>query len=534
MSSYKVLVSDKLAPEGLALLEAAEGIEVDVKPGLAPEDLLGIIAQYDGLAIRSGTKVTAQVIEAARKLKVVGRAGIGVDNVDLSAATKRGILVMNTPEGNVVTTAEHAISLMCSLTRNIPKATASVKAGRWEKSKLQGRELFGKTLGVVGLGNIGKIVASRGLGLQMKVVAFDPFVTKARAQQLGVELLELDALLASADYVTLHVPLTDKTRGLIGEAALSKMKRGAFLINAARGGLVDERAVCASLDAGHLAGAAFDVYEKEPPDADHPLLQQPNVVLTPHLGASTSEAQVNVSVSVAQQIIDYLSGGVIKNAINAPAVSKDLLDQVGPYLHLASKLGRMAGQLHRGNVESVRIKLAGASTEMPAEIPTAPIRAALLVGLLETALGRDVNPVSANVMAEERGIEVSDERTTQVGDFRKALTVEVQGEGRTQITGTLFGADDARIVMVEDFRLEIVPKGYVLLTEHTDQPGIIGRIGTVLGDAGINIARLNLSKKSDTSEAHAALSIDARVSSEVLGKLQAIEGINSVEQLDLG
>ncbi len=509
---FRVLVSDKLAPEGLAIFEAAEGIEVDNRPGLSAEDLLGIIHQYDGLAIRSGTTVTREVLEKAARLKVVGRAGIGTDNVDKAAASEKGVLVMNTPDGNVVTTAEHAISLMCSLVRKIPQATASMKQGKWEKSKFQGKELFDKTLGVVGLGNIGTIVATRARGLSMKVVAYDPFVTKERAAKLGVELADLDTLLARADIVTLHVPLVDGTRNIISKAAIAKMKKGAFLVNAARGGLVDEAAVVEALDSGQLAGAAFDVYEKEPPAADHPLLSRDDVVLTPHLGASTTEAQVNV-------------------AVNAPAVSPELMEVVGPYLNLGRKMGRMAGQLHTGGVQKVRAVFAGAS----AELPEAPVTAALLTGLLEAAFGRDVNPVSAPYLAKERGIEVVVERTTKAKDFSNGIALIVSGDKTTKIVGAMFGEEASRIVSLNGFSVEIVPEGRLLLTHHHDRPGMLGRIGTLLGDHDVNISRLALARSpADSDIAEAVFSIDGSVPEAVLEKIAGIDGIEWAKQVDLG
>ncbi|MEQ9503597.1 MAG: phosphoglycerate dehydrogenase [Deltaproteobacteria bacterium] len=528
---FRVLVSDKLAPEGIQIFEGAAGVEVDNRPGLSAEDLLGIIHQYDGLAIRSGTKVTREVLDKATKLKVVGRAGIGTDNVDKPAASEKGVLVMNTPDGNVVTTAEHAISLMCSLMRNIPQATASMKAGRWEKSKFGGKELYDKTLGVVGLGNIGTIVANRARGLSMKVVAYDPFVTKERAANLGVELADLDTLLARADIVTLHVPLVDGTKNIISKDAIAKMKKGAFLVNAARGGLVDEAAVVAALESEHLAGAAFDVFEKEPPPADHPLLHRDDVILTPHLGASTTEAQVNVAVAVAQQIVAYLTQGVIQNAVNAPAVSPELMEVVGPYLDLSRKMGRMAGQLHAGGVEKVRAVFAGKSTELP----EAPVTAALLTGLLESAFGRDVNPVSAPYLAKERGIEVVVERTTKAKAFSNGISLEVSGAKTTKIVGAMFGDETPRIVSVNGFSVEVVPEGRLLLTHHHDRPGMLGRIGTILGDNDVNISRLALARSSaDSDVAKAVFSIDGVVPEAVLKTITEIDGIDWAKPIDLG
>jgi D-3-phosphoglycerate dehydrogenase len=529
---FKVLVSDKLAPEGLAVFKAAgDRIQVDVKVGMPPEELLKVIGQYDALAIRSATQVTPEVIAAGSRLKVIGRAGIGVDNVDVPAATKKGIVVMNTPEGNIVTTAEHAIALMLSLARKVPQATASMKTGKWEKSKFQGREICGKTLGVVGLGNIGKIVADRALGLSMKVVAFDPYVTPERAKELGVELASLDDLLARSDFVTLHVPLLEATKNIISKAALEKMKKGAFLINAARGGLVDEAAVAEALKSGKLGGAAFDVFLEEPPPATNPLLALENVILTPHLGASTDEAQVNVSIAVAEQISDYLVRGVVKNAVNAPNVAKELVDSIGPYVRLGKKMGSFAGQLHADNVRSVRFIYAGATAELPA----APISVSMLTGLLKTQVGDMVNEVSAPSMAKERGIEVVEEKTATPHDFAGAITIRVIGpSSETEITGTLFGSGEPRIVGVNGVRLEIVPEGHLLMTKHHDRPGIIGRIGTAIGQQSINISRLVLGLAKGPGLAQAVLSVDAPVSRSVLDQIAGTDGIESIRHFDLG
>ena len=530
--TFRVLVSDKLAPDGLLVLKkAAPRITFDVQVGLPPAALLSVIGQYDGLAIRSATKVTAEVLAATERLKVIGRAGIGVDNVDLEAATKRGIVVMNTPEGNADTTAEHALALMFAMARKVPQATASMRAGKWEKSSFQGRELTGKTLGIVGLGNIGKIVADRGRGLRMKVIASDPFVTPERAQKMGVELVGFDTLLERADFVTLHVPLTTSTQGMIGRSALEKMKPGAFLINAARGGLVDELAALAAVESGRLGGAAFDVFETEPPPADHPLLGANNVVVTPHLGASTREAQANVSVAVAEQIVGFLLEGTTRNAVNTPAISSELRSSVAPYLRLGDVMGLLAGQLHSGGVQEVRARYAGET----AELPTDPVTAALLSGLLRSALGGQVNPVNAPLIARERGIEVVEEKTSRAHDFRTAVTLRVLGElGGTEIVGALFG-DEQRIVGVNGFRSEIVPEGNLIMTRHHDRPGIIGKMGTILGERQVNISRMTLGRRPEGGDlAQAFVSVDARVTAETLQEIAAIDGIETVRRLELG
>lgn len=529
---FKVLVSDKLAAEGIAVFKAAGArIQADVKVGMPPDELLKVIGEYDALAIRSATTVTPEVIAAGGRLKVIGRAGIGVDNVDVPAATKKGVVVMNTPEGNIVTTAEHAIALMLSLARKIPQATASMRNNKWEKSKFQGREVCGKTLGVVGLGNIGKIVADRALGLSMKVLAFDPYVTPERANELGVELGTLDELLARSDFITLHVPLLEATKNIINKAAIEKMKKGAFLINAARGGLVDEAAAAEALKAGKLGGAAFDVFVEEPPPASNPLLQLENVILTPHLGASTDEAQVNVSIAVAEQIVDYLLNGVVKNAVNAPNVAKEHVESIGPYVRLGKKMGAFAGQLHSGNVRSVRLIYAGAT----ADLPPKPISVSMLTGLLRTQVGDAVNEVSAPAMAKERGIEVVEEKSATPRDFAGTVTIKVIGSSsETEIVGTLFGAGEPRIVGVNGVRLEIVPEGHLLMTKHHDRPGIVGRIGTAIGQQSINISRMVLGLAKGPGLAQAVLSVDAPVSQQVLEQIEKTDGIETIRHFDLG
>jgi D-3-phosphoglycerate dehydrogenase len=529
--TFRVLVSDKLAAEGLSVFKAAgERIKVDVKVGMPAEELSSVIGQYDALAIRSATQVTPEVIQKGDRLKVIGRAGIGVDNIDVPAATKKGIVVMNTPEGNIVTTAEHAIALMLSLARKVPQATASMRAGKWEKSKFQGREICGKTLGVVGLGNIGKIVAERALGLFMKVIAYDPYVTPERALELGVESVSLDDLLARSDFITLHIPVLEATKNIISKAAIEKMKKGAFLINAARGGLVDEDAAAEALKSGKLGGAAFDVFLEEPPPSTNPLLQLENVILTPHLGASTDEAQVNVSIAVAEQIVDYLLKGVVKSAVNAPNVAKEHIEKIDPYLRLARKMGSFAGQMHSGNVRKVRFIYAGSA----ADLPIKPISVSLLTGLLRTQLGEMVNEVSAPNAAKERGIEIVEEKTATPQDFAGTVTIRVIGDtGETVITGTLFGNGEPRIVAVNGVRLEIVPEGHLLITRHHDKPGIIGRIGTAIGEQSLNISRLVLGLTEKTGVAQAVLSVDGSVDKSVLDKLSHVDGIEEIRHFAL-
>ncbi|MBI4816995.1 MAG: phosphoglycerate dehydrogenase [Deltaproteobacteria bacterium] len=527
--TYRVLVSDKLSERGLAILRAAEGIETDVKVGLSPADLAAAIGAYDALIVRSATKVTAPVLKAGSRLKVVGRAGIGVDNVDVQAASRNGVVVMNTPDGNVVTTAEHAIALMCALTRWIPQATASMRTGGWEKTKFQGRELFHKTLGILGLGNIGKIVADRALGLRMKVIAYDPFVTPERAREIGVELVGLDELLRRSDYLSLHVPLLESTKNIIDRAAIEKMKPGAFLIDAARGGLVDEQAVADAVKSGRLGGAAFDVFATEPPAKDNPLLGVDKIILTPHLGASTDEAQENVSIAVAEQVVDFLRTGAVKNAVNAPSVSPEHMATVGPYLRLAARIGSFAGQVHDGGIRKIKVAYHGNTANMP----TASITIAILKGLISTMLEQPVNEVNAPLIAKDRGIEWTEEKTHSTRDFAGAIAVEIEGDqGKTEVMGALLGPDEPRIVRLDGMRLELVPQGTIILTRHIDRPGMLGKIGTVLGDRGINISRLVLASPS-AGTAQASISIDGPCGQDVVDTLSAIQGVERVRVVTL-
>ncbi len=515
----RVLVSDTLSQSGIEILERAEGIEVDVRPGLPPEELKKIIGQYHGLAIRSGTKVTPEIIEAAKNLEVVGRAGIGVDNVDLDAASRRGIVVMNTPGGNTITTAEHTIAMMMAVSRHIPQATASMKAGKWEKKKFQGRELFNKTLGIVGVGNIGSVVADRARGLKMKVVGYDPFLSKEAAKRMEIELVDLETLFARADYVSVHVPLTAETRGIIDDGAIEKMKPGVFILNCARGGVVDEDALARGLQSGRVGGAAFDVFGKEPPPADHPLLGLDNFICTPHLGASTDEAQENVAVAVAEQIAAYLQHGVVQNSVNVPSVSQEVMEAVGPFLDLAARLGSMAGQLGPLNATELKVITAGEVNRYPVK----PVALAALKGLLSHQLDVPVNEVNAGHLAADRGLTLVEQSAAATTDFTSLLTLEATGpEAAFTISGTLFGRKEPRIVRFERFDLEAVPEGRILVVQNQDEPGVIGRIGSILGDAGINIARMQLSLDRERGEALAMLNVDATPEDAVLEKLRAV------------
>lgn len=526
----RVLISDKLADEGLAVLDAAAGIEPDHLPGIEPDELLRVIPEYDGLIIRSGTKVTAELIAAASSLRVIGRAGIGVDNVDSAAATARGVIVMNTPEGNTITTAEHAIAMMMSLARRIPEATASMKAGRWEKSKLNGKELFGQVLGVIGLGHIGAIVADRARGLHMKVIAVDPIVSEDRAQRLGVDLVSFEELIETADVITVHVPITKDTRGFIGRAEFARMRDGVLIVNAARGGIVDEAALLEAIESGKVAGAALDVFEQEPPPADHPLIARPEVVATPHLGAATDQAQLNVAVAVAEQVRDYLQDGVVRNAVNIPSVSADELEDLRPFVALGGKLGLFQGQICRG-IQEVDVEYAGQVSELNVQ----PITLAVLKSLLEPWVGEGVNFVNAPVVAQQHGIRVIESKAAMPEDFVSRLTVRVRGKhGECLVSGTLFGRTQPRIVRVNDFLLEAIPEGASLLIHNSDRPGVVGNVGTILGEAGINISRMQLGLHPDGGRALQLLNVNPEPGKQVLEAVGRIPGVESVQLLDLG
>ncbi len=526
--SHRVLVSDDLATEGVEILERAPGFEVDVKVGLPAAELVAIIGRYEALAVRSATKVTQAVLDAGKSLRVVGRAGIGVDNIDLGAATKRGIVVMNTPGGNTITVAEHTLAMLMAAARHIPQATQSMKAGQWEKKKFSGRELFNKTLGVVGLGNIGSVVAQRALALKMKVVAYDPFLSAEAAKRLGVEMASLEDVYRRADFITVHVPLTDQTKGLIGGRAIGMMKPTAILVNCAWGGVVDEAALVEALKTKRLAAAAFDVFEKEPLPKDHPFLTLDNVVLTPHLGASTEEAQVNVAVALAEQMVDYLANGTVRNAVNLPSVSREVLEVLGPYLNLGAKLGSLGGQLASSGTEAVDIEYAGEITRRAA----GPITSQILRGMLAHFMDVPVNEVNAPALAEERGIAVSERRTSDSPDFASLIAVTVRGASQSlRVAGTLFGRQNPRIVRVNQFDIEAVPEGHLLVLHNRDVPGVIGKFGSTLGSARINIGRIHLSRAG--GEAFSLVNIDSPAPPAVLEELRTIDGAISVKQVAL-
>ncbi|HVU19838.1 MAG TPA: phosphoglycerate dehydrogenase [Rhizomicrobium sp.] len=522
----KVLIADKLSPAAVAIFKE-RGVDADVKTGLSKEELLKIVDQYDGIAIRSATKITADVIKAAKNLKVVGRAGIGVDNVDIPAATAAGVIVMNTPHGNSITTAEHAIALMMALARELPAANASTQAGKWEKNRFMGVELTGKVLGLVGAGNIGSIVADRAKGLRMRVIAFDPYLSPERAQTLGIEKVELNDLLARADFITLHTPLTNDTRNIISADAINKMKKGVRIVNCARGGLIDEKALKAALDSGHVAGAALDVFEEEPATTNI-LFGNDKIVATPHLGASTTEAQENVALQVAEQISDYLLTGAITNALNMPSISAEEAAKVRPWISLAEKLGAFAGQLTDTSIAGVEIIYEGSA----GALNTRALTQAALAGLLRPTL-TDVNMVNAPVVAKERGIKISEIRRGQQGAYEGyiKITATLADDSTRRIAGTVFSDGRPRLIQVRDINLDAEFAPHMLYVINEDKPGMIGRLGTLLGNASVNIASFALGRTAPGSDAIALLEVDGGVDDATLAALRKLPHVKQASAL---
>jgi len=517
----KVLISDKMDPRAAQIFRE-RGVEVDEITGKTPEEVIAIIGDYDGLAIRSSTKVTKAILDAATKLKVVGRAGIGVDNVDIPAASAKGVVVMNTPFGNSITTAEHAIALMFALARQLPEADASTQAGKWEKNRFMGVELTAKTLGLIGAGNIGSIVADRAHGLRMKVVAFDPFLTPERAVEMGVEKVTLDELLARADFITLHTPLTDSTRNILSAEALAKTKKGVRIINCARGGLIDEVALKAALDSGQVGGAALDVFVEEPAKAS-PLFGTPNFVSTPHLGASTTEAQVNVAIQVAEQMADFLVSGGVTNALNMPSLTAEEAPKLKPYMALAEKLGGLVGQLATGALTGISIEVEGAA----ALLNQKPITGAVLAGLMRVH-SDTVNMVNAPFLAKERGLDVREVRSAREGDYHTLVRVTVSTQdGDRSVAGTLFGDQAPRLVELFGIKVEADLAGPMLYVVNDDAPGFIGRLGTLLGEARVNIGTFHLGRRQAGGEAVLLLSVDEPVAADLLARIKALPGVRT-------
>ena len=523
----RVLISDKLSEAAVQIFRD-RGVEVDYLPDLGKDKdaLLAKIGDYDGLAIRSATKVSPKILEAAKKLKVIGRAGIGVDNVDIPAASARGIVVMNTPFGNAITTAEHALSMMMALARQIPEASASTLAGKWEKNRFMGVELFNKTLGVIGCGNIGSIVADRALGLKMKVIAYDPFLSPERALEIGVEKVELLELITRSDFITLHTPLTDKTRNIIGEAAISRMKKGVRIINCARGGLVNEDALYDALVSKHVAGAALDVFEVEPA-TDHKLFKLENVIATPHLGASTGEAQENVALQVAEQMSDYLIKGAVTNALNMPSISAEEAPRLKPFVALAEKLGSFAGQLTDGLISNIIIEYAGDVGEMN----TRALTSAALAGILAPQMGQ-VNMVSAPVVAKERGIKVDEVKQSKRGAYETYIRITVKTEKYERaVAGTVFSDGKPRIIQIKGIELECNFGPHMLYITNKDKPGFIGAVGTVLGNAKINMATFHLGRLSEGGDAICIVETDGAVPEAVMEEVRKLANVQQVKAL---
>lgn len=519
----KVLISDKMAPRAAEIFKE-RGIEVDVKTGMSPDELASCIGDYDGLAIRSSTKVTPAILDAAKNLKVIGRAGIGVDNIDQPAATQNGVIVMNTPFGNSTTTAEHTIAMMMAMARTIPQAHASTVAGKWEKSKFIGVELTGKTLGVIGCGNIGAIVIDRARGLKMKVIGFDPFLTEDRAKDLGIEKVDLDTLYKRADFITLHVPKNDKTANMINADAFAKMKDGVRIMNVARGGLINEADLLDALNTGKVAGAALDVYAEEPATAN-PLFGHERVICTPHLGASTTEAQDNVAIQVAEQISDYLLDGAVTNALNMPSISAEDAPKLSPYLKLAEQMGLLMGQITDSAAQSITMEFLG----QVSTLNTKPLSSIAIASFFKPSMGDNVNMVNAPAVAKERGIQVAETLNEQAPDLQTAIRMTITTENRTKtVTGTIFGKTDPRIVNIDNVPIEVTLSPSMLFIRNTDEPGLIGAVGTTLGAANINIANFHLGRVEGKDEAVALVSIDSDIPETTLKDLN---GLKSVKQL---
>src|SRR5579884_596144 len=527
--SMKILVSDSLSKQGIEVLEKA-GFTVVVKTKLSKDELLKEINDCDGLIVRSATKVTADVIDAAGHLKVIGRAGSGLDNVDTQAATRRGIVVMNTPGGNTVTTAEHTMAMIFAMTRRIPQATASMKAGKWEKERFMGVELYNKILGIIGVGQIGGYLTKLAQGIGMNVIAYDPYLAEERARHMGVEMVDLDELFRRSDIISVHTPLTPETKSLIDAGAIAKMKPGVMIVNCARGGIVNEADLCEALKAKKVAAAAFDVFDQEPVKPDHPLLTLDNFICTPHIGASTTEAQENVAIGIAEQIVDYFTKGIARGAVNVPSVPPELLPQLQPYLALAEKIGLMQAQLYEGGLERVTVEYNGEVSSLT----VAPLTIAVLKGLLTPILENAVNFVNAPVVAKERGIEVKEVRSGDAGDFTSVIRVRVEtGRRAHHVAGTLHNRKEPRIVEIDTFQVEVVPEGHLLLILNVDRPGVIGEVGKVLGDHDINIARMQCSREERGGNALLIIGSDVPLSREVLDHIKSARNILSVKVADL-
>jgi len=525
----KVLISDPLSEVGVKVFQETPDIEVNIKNDLTPEKLKEIIGDYHALVIRSATKASAEIIEAAHNLKVIGRAGTGLDNVDIPAASKKGIVVMNTPEGNTITAAEHTMAMLLSLSRNIPQASASLKEGKWEKKKFQGREILNKTLGIVGIGRIGRLVAERAKAMEMKVIAYDPYIKPDIIERMDIEPVSFDELLQRSDYITIHTPSTGETVNMINNKTIAKMKNGAMLINCARGDIVNEDDLCEALKSGHLSGAALDVFCKEPPGKTE-LMCLPNLIATPHLGASTKEAQDKVAKEVAEQVIGYLLYGSVKNAVNVPSISPELLSTLRPYATLAEKMGSLQSQLADNPILEVQINYSGKVTNYD----VTPLTAAMLKGLLTPLLQDQVNFVNAPVIADERGIKVVESKTKAPADFSSLIKITVMTQkGQNIISGTIFGNNLLRILRINNFYLEAIPEGHNLLINNLDKPGVIGKITSTLGRYEVNISRMQVGEEKGEKQNVIFLATNVTVDNKILDELRSLEEIFLVKRIEL-
>ncbi|HEY3268934.1 MAG TPA: phosphoglycerate dehydrogenase [Armatimonadota bacterium] len=526
--SIRILVADPIAEEGVERLKQVG--EVDVITKQTPEQLAANLPNYDALVVRSETKVTADVLASVgSRLKVIGRAGVGVDNIDLPAATNKGILVVNSPEGNTLAAAEHTMAMLMSVARNVPNAVASMRAGEWKRSQFTGVQLYGKTLGVVGLGKIGREVVARAKAFEMNILAYDPYLSAESAERLGVSLSDLDTIFRKSDFITFHVPLTPQTRNLVGAEQLAVMKPTVRLVNVARGGIINEAALRAAIDDGRVAGAAIDVYEKEPVPADSPLLGSPKIITTPHLGASTQEAQIAVVMDVAEQIADIMAGRPARAAVNMPAIDATVFVTLKPYLALAEKIGRLHAQLRASRTKSVAISYSGDIASMDVR----PVTRAVLKGLLDLILPESVNYVNAPVLAEQRGIKVTESRTDDDSDYTDLITVTITNEtGEHTIAGAKFGAKDIRIVEIEGFRVDIEPTGFALMVRHHDQPGMIGKVGTLLGNNNVNIAGMQVGRHERRGLALMILGVDDPIPEPLLQELSKLEGMENAKPIE--
>ena len=523
----KILISDNVSQGCARILEETDKIKVTCRIGLKPEELAEIIGEYDGLVVRSATKVTKEILEHAKKLKIIGRAGTGVDNVDIDEATRCGIIVMNTPGGNTISTAEHTLCMLLALSRNISQAAHSVREGKWEKKHFMGVEIRGKKLGVIGLGNVGREVVSRAKAFAMDVIGYDPYLSVDAAKKIGVRLTNLNTIFKESDYITVHTPHNEETHHIISSDGFSKMKKGVRILNCARGGIIDEKALLDAIRSGKVAGAALDVFEKEPP-SDNPLLQEEHVICTPHLGASTEEAQESVAIQIAEQVRDFILDGTLRNAVNLPPIEPDMLNTVQPYIGLGERLGSLTSQLVEGQPQRVRIEYRGDVLD----VTTWPITASILQGILKSSFVEGINLVNAQIMADARGVHVEEIRSSNPTDFMSLITIDYETDiGEHRVSGTLFGKEDPRLVLIDDFDMDAVPEGNMLICGNRDMVGIIGTVGTILEKAGINIARMSWSRTSLGGDAITVLGTDTPVPDDVIGKILSQEGFQWVKRI---